>query len=330
MHARTPDSRRRDLRGVLLAVTAGLALAMFLLLAVAIALPAHASAGVKDLRRQEQRLQRAIDRQHDSLAIAEQRTDLAQDRYLHALDIYTERIVELYRSGSDTKAAALFAARDLGDALDAALITSELVKYDQRVLVELREASTIAAYRRDQLDDAYDAAAATGAQLDQVQAQLATADLDRGGDDGLLMYDSGSGPVPSADNFFTTTPLLTSYTPALQPSPALGGSGPEMPAGLQPVGTPETGEASWYGPGFHGEKTANGETYDQYAMTAAHKTLPHNTWVKVTAVETGRSVNVRINDRGPFVEGRIIDLSFAAKEALGFDGTANVSVQTYG
>lgn len=76
------------------------------------------------------------------------------------------------------------------------------------------------------------------------------------------------------------------------------------------------GIASWYGKDFHGKKTSNGEYYDMYAMTAAHKTLPMNTMVKVTNLLNGRSEIVRINDRGPFVESRIIDLSYTAAKRL--------------
>lgn len=90
----------------------------------------------------------------------------------------------------------------------------------------------------------------------------------------------------------------------------------------------ETGVASWYGPGFHGKRTANGEIYDQNAMTAAHRTLPMPTLVQVTNLENGRSIRVRINDRGPFAHGRIIDLSKRGAELLGFvrQGTAKVRV----
>jgi rare lipoprotein A len=79
----------------------------------------------------------------------------------------------------------------------------------------------------------------------------------------------------------------------------------------------ETGIASWYGPGFDGNLTANGEVYDMNGISAAHKTLPFGTVVRVIDLETGRSIVVRINDRGPFVEGRIIDLSKGAAENLG-------------
>src|SRR5690606_26117103 len=79
----------------------------------------------------------------------------------------------------------------------------------------------------------------------------------------------------------------------------------------------DRGVASWYGPGFHGRKTANGEIYDQNEFTAAHRTLPFNTLVRVENLRNGRSVIVRINDRGPFVDDRIIDLSHKAARNLG-------------
>ena len=90
----------------------------------------------------------------------------------------------------------------------------------------------------------------------------------------------------------------------------------------------ETGIASWYGPNFHGKKTANGETYNMNEMTAAHKTLPLPTYVRVTNLDNGRSLNLRINDRGPFVLGRIIDVSRRGAQLLGFhkQGTARVRV----
>lgn len=95
-------------------------------------------------------------------------------------------------------------------------------------------------------------------------------------------------------------------------------------------GYDETGIASWYGRDFDGKATANGETYDMHALSAAHKTLPLPTLVRVTNLENGRSVIVRVNDRGPFVKDRLIDLSYAAANALGYarNGTAHVRVQS--
>lgn len=94
------------------------------------------------------------------------------------------------------------------------------------------------------------------------------------------------------------------------------------------AGYSEQGVASWYGREFHGRHTSNGEVYDMYAMTAAHKTLPLPTTARVTNLANGKSIVVRINDRGPFKKGRVIDLSYAAARELGFvnDGTALVEV----
>lgn len=91
----------------------------------------------------------------------------------------------------------------------------------------------------------------------------------------------------------------------------------------------ERGQASWYGPNFHEERTSSGEPYDMYAMTAAHKTLPLPTYARVTNLENNRSVVVRINDRGPFKKGRIVDLSYVAAAKLGVvkNGTATVELK---
>ncbi|MDN3609298.1 septal ring lytic transglycosylase RlpA family protein [Vibrio ostreicida] len=97
----------------------------------------------------------------------------------------------------------------------------------------------------------------------------------------------------------------------------------------QPEGFQQEGKASWYGKKFHGHKTSNGEVYDMYSMTAAHKTLPIPSYVKVTNKDNNKTAIVRINDRGPFHPGRIIDLSFAAATKLDVikTGTANVAIE---
>lgn len=125
--------------------------------------------------------------------------------------------------------------------------------------------------------------------------------------------------------------------------------GRQVGAGAYKVGTPyqingvwyypkedpfydETGVASWYGSDFHGKATANGERYDMDALTAAHRTLPMPTVVRVTNLENGRSIRLRVNDRGPYARGRIIDVSRRAANLLGFQGqgTARVRVQFEG
>ena len=94
-------------------------------------------------------------------------------------------------------------------------------------------------------------------------------------------------------------------------------------------GFTQRGQASWYGRKFHGHRTSSGETYDMFAMTAAHKRLPLPSYVKVTNLDNNRQVIVRVNDRGPFHSGRIIDLSYAAATKLGIaaNGTGNVEIE---
>ena len=127
---------------------------------------------------------------------------------------------------------------------------------------------------------------------------------------------------------------------------AAKGMGGESQVGGYKVGTPyqiagtwyypavdmaydETGIASWYGADFHGKRTANGEDYDMNALTAAHRTLPMPSIVRVTNLENGRSIKLRVNDRGPFARGRILDVSRRGAQLLGFDtqGTARVRVE---
>ena len=90
-----------------------------------------------------------------------------------------------------------------------------------------------------------------------------------------------------------------------------------------------TGKSSYYGKDFHGKLTANGEIFDMYGLTAAHNTLPLNTIVRVTNLENGKSLILRINDRGPYVEGRILDCSYGAAKKLGFDlqGITDVKIE---
>lgn len=109
--------------------------------------------------------------------------------------------------------------------------------------------------------------------------------------------------------------------------PAVAQPAPRVPTGYQTVGV-----ASWYGGKFHGRKTANGEIYDQNALTAAHRSLPFGTRLEVTNLANGRSVVVSVNDRGPFIDGRIIDLSRRAAVDLGFikAGLAEVRIQEIG
>lgn len=126
-----------------------------------------------------------------------------------------------------------------------------------------------------------------------------------------------SAPEPSAP------PASAS---ASRPTPSSTG-GRQAPTTAVPGEFTEQGVASWYGAPFNGRRTSNGEVYDMYQLTAAHRTLPFNAVVRVTNLSNGKQVNVRINDRGPFVANRIIDLSYSAAEAIGVVGPGTAEVR---
>jgi hypothetical protein len=287
--------------------------------------------------------------QQDAFALLDER-DAAQDAYERALNLYSDHIVELYEKGDTSRVALIASARDISGAIDRAIILKRLADYDREVLEEYRVAAERVAGSEAKYDAALTDLGSVQSELDNVNVELASfeepaqvVDLDNGvrtkqQSNGPLAIENGQvsqgeAPPPTADHFFTTTPLPGFFAPNLN-----GGFGSfpntpstppvEMPDGYQATGQIETGVASWYGPGFNGHTTANGETYDMYAMTAAHKTLPFGTWVKVTAT-TGRSTFVRINDRGPYIDGRIIDLSYTAAQAIGMDGVANVQIEIW-
>jgi rare lipoprotein A len=143
---------------------------------------------------------------------------------------------------------------------------------------------------------------------------------------GVAVRDSAPPEAFDASN-------IPDAVPRVEP-PSRYGNGPEyrvngdtyrvLPTG---AGYAERGVASWYGTKFHGQRTSSGETYDMYAMTAAHKSLPLPTYARVTNLENGKSVIVRVNDRGPFHENRLIDLSYAAATKLDIVGTGTGVVE---
>ena len=139
-------------------------------------------------------------------------------------------------------------------------------------------------------------------------------------------------PEPSGSGAVRPTPSRPAASNGGAPSESAGTA--RANSQLEPRGKPisvEVGVASWYGPPYTGAKTADGSVYDQNGMTAAHRELPMGAIVRVTNLENNQSVMVRINDHGPFVDGRIIDLSLAAAKAIGVyrAGTAKVRLEAY-
>ncbi len=167
-------------------------------------------------------------------------------------------------------------------------------------------------------------------------ASCASLDVD------IAVSSDGSIEVSGSAGNGNSAPPSGNQTPSSSPSTPAGSAGNTRKGPSQyevfgktytvmesSLGYLEIGIASWYGKKFHGRLTANGEVYDMYGMTAAHKALPLPTAVKVTNLDNARSVVLRVNDRGPFHDDRVIDLSYAAARALGFDnkGTAPVVVE---
>ena len=146
----------------------------------------------------------------------------------------------------------------------------------------------------------------------------------------IITEEKDSGPPAPVDVSHISEPV-----PRVEPRTRAGNSNPYKVLGKtyylvqDPAGYKEKGVASWYGRKFHGKRTANGEIYSMYGMTAAHRTLPIPSYVRVTNLKNNRSTIVRVNDRGPFHGNRIIDLTYAAAKKLGFEklGTAEVLVE---
>lgn len=155
--------------------------------------------------------------------------------------------------------------------------------------------------------------------------------LSESSDPGRYRLDKDAAP----DEVVVDVMAVADAEPRHEPRTAAGNKSPYMVFGKvytvlpDAAGYRERGGASWYGKKFHGHQTSNGETYDMFAMTAAHKTLPIPSYVRVTNLANGRSVIVRVNDRGPFHDDRVIDLSYAAAARLGYinQGTAQVEVE---
>ena len=140
-----------------------------------------------------------------------------------------------------------------------------------------------------------------------------------------------TAPAMAASSSSLSTPAADAVIPDVAPSPSWEDrflrQMPASPKGLLQLASAYTGQASWYGPGFYGNRTANGEVFRPGTYTAAHRSLPFGTRVKVTNLNNGRSAVVRINDRGPFTGGRIIDLAQGAASDLGVTASGVATVR---
>ncbi|MDQ4024042.1 MAG: septal ring lytic transglycosylase RlpA family protein, partial [Actinomycetota bacterium] len=230
-----------------------------------------------------------------------------------ARDAFVERAVAAYKSGTTSRLALLLSAENVTDLITYAEVTSEIAEADAEAIEELVAAEESAEAAQEELDrrkqtllaaEAEAAALAEEAELALSERNALLADLSAEVEE--LERQAREAAAAAARPSVALLDLL---------SPA--GPSPGIPKGFVGTGVTFEGLASWYGPGFEGNLTASGDVFDSSLYTAASKTLPLGTWLHVEY--NGRGVVVLINDRGPYVEPRILDLSRGAAQAIGME-----------
>ena len=238
----------------------------------------------------------------------------AELAYAAAQERFVERAVEAYKAGSTTRMALLLSTQNLTQMFTVAEAQLASAESDSEAL--------------DRLQAAKDAAEATQAEIDARKQELlmARAEVDAIAGDVEAKLSARAAILDRLTAEIQELERQAREAAALAARPGaallrlLGASGPApgIPKGFVGTGVSFEGIASWYGPGFEGNHTANGDVFDPNLFTAASKELPLGSWLYVTY--GGRGVVVYVNDRGPYVEGRILDLSQAAAEYLGIGG----------
>lgn len=272
-----------------------------------------------------------LDQRRMELADATDRLSNAEDRYNETLTTYEGRISAIYKLGDSNFYDVALSSEDFTDALARLAYLGKVSENDERLVKRVKAEADMVREAREQVDglkqDQAEDTNALKSRKQELEYQLAT---------GKSSIDRQMAELTEARTQEQQEELRrlaeesasidagSIYTGVMGPSVLVSN---EPPAGLEPSGIAINGMASWYGPGFQGNTTANGEIYNMYGFTAAHKSLPFNTWLKVT--HNGRSVFVRINDRGPYVGGRILDLSYSSAQAIGITGVGYVSAEIY-
>jgi Skp family chaperone for outer membrane proteins len=269
-----------------------------------------------------------LDQNRQQLADARMMLDDAERRYNDSLRSYEERLTAIYKLGEGQFYAVLLSSEGINDAASRLSYMVTISENDKKMVSQVK-ADAEAVRRLHKKVDTLKQESAEG--LDDLRAQRAemSGDIDTRQqkideeNSRLAEAQAREMATTAAQNFNGDLgSLFDSLT-----APALISGNDEPPEGLEASGMILSGVASWYGPGFHGENTSSGEVYDMFAYTAAHKSLPFNTWLKVTY--NGRSVFVRINDRGPYIGDRFLDVSASAARAIGLSGIGFVTAEVY-
>ncbi|HEV2755916.1 MAG TPA: septal ring lytic transglycosylase RlpA family protein [Actinomycetota bacterium] len=236
-----------------------------------------------------------------------------EDATDEARDAFVERAVAAYKNGGTSRLALLLSAENVTDLITYAEVTNEIAEADAEAIDTLLAAEESAESARDDLDRRKEALIAAEAEAAAVAEETELALAERN----TLLADL------SAEVEELERQAREAAAAAARPSVALldllspAGPSPGIPKGFVGTGVTFEGLASWYGPGFEGNLTASGDVFDSSLYTAASKTLPLGTWLHVEY--NGRGVVVLINDRGPYVEPRILDLSRGAAQAIGME-----------
>lgn len=306
-----------------------------MLIAAAVTAPVASARDLEELRDQAQRLGGKVSELERNLAalnetrerlaneIAESSAEIgvleagvqdAEGRYQEALDRYIDRAVAAYKSGPAEDLTLLLSTTTIDDFFTIVQVQSRAAAEDQEALAMLRSTKEAAERVQEEIDERKQRLLAKSTQVaavaDQIESQL---------DERSLILDELTQEVERLEEQARAAAAdaadpSTAFLDLLQPS----GPAPGIPDGFAGTGVTFEGIASWYGPGFEGNPTASGDIFDPSLFTAASLELPLGTWLYVT--RGSRGVVVLVNDRGPYIDDRVLDLSQAAAEAIGITG----------
>ena len=269
---------------------------------------------LSSLTEKKARLSEEIAQDSAQIGVLESQMHDTDRAYEDALNGYIDRAVEAYKTGPTGDLALLMSARTLDELFTYAEVTEHMAREDARALDELVASKEASLTAQEEIDEHKQRVLAKSAAIDDVTTEIETRIALRRTVLGDLTAEidqlEEQARAAAARAALPDQALLD----LLQPS----GPAPGIPDGFAGTGVTFEGIASWYGPGFEGNPTANGDIFDPDLFTAASKELPLGSWLYVE--HEGRGVVVLVNDRGPYVDGRILDLSQAAAEAIGIGG----------
>jgi Lytic transglycolase len=270
---------------------------------------------LQELGTEKQRLARRIEVTNRQIAALELRKHTFEMEYRHALDDYIARAVEVYKGPSPAEGIALIlSARSFGQAATVAKMTSSSAEAARDSLAELRAARARADVLQAGLDARKQRLLRDVVAIDGVTAEVRHTLQERRATLAGLNEKIKRLKAKARRAARRAAEPDTAFENLISPS----GPSPGIPDGFATTGVAFEGIASWYGPGFEGDLTSSGDVFDPDRFTAASRDLPLGSWLYVE--HEGKGVVVYVNDRGPFIEERVLDLSQAAAEAIGITG----------